>query len=83
SVSGRILSPRPAAKIMAFIELISYIGGYAFAPESGLARRATRRIAMHIRKERNAVQRRFWCEPSGKMVWTAHCRVAALAQGPP
>jgi len=39
-----------------------------------------------IRKERiaarrNAVQRRFWCEPSGKVVWTAHCGVAALAQG--
>jgi hypothetical protein len=35
------------------------------------------------RKERNAVQRRFWCKPFGKVVWTAHCSVAPLAQGPP
>jgi hypothetical protein len=33
------------------------------------------------RKERNAVQRRFWCKPFGKVVWTAHCSVAPLAQG--
>jgi hypothetical protein len=65
------------------LELISSIGGHALAPESGLARRATRPIAVPIGKEHNAVQRRFWCQPSGKVVWTAHCRVAPLAQGPP